>query len=189
MHSVLPHPRLMTSSADAPPSSASVSDLLVRASTYPCSAATAAFARLAHSTSTFQLALDALLPVLESSPSTQLTDRILVSFILFSLYAPHPISINPFKSVLFLTFLRERETALAVAKDGGVSPNEPLVWVLWKILKGDGDDIGPYSPTALARSLLPPNLRATQLILDDSLYHTVFVSRLCLTLQLIRSSI
>lgn len=28
-----------------------------------------------------------------------------------------------------------------VAKGGEVSPNEQLVWVLWKILKGDGNDV------------------------------------------------
>ncbi|KAJ7749075.1 hypothetical protein DFH07DRAFT_869285 [Mycena maculata] len=150
-----------------------VSHLLVRASSYPCSAATPAFSRLAQSTSTFQLALDALLPVLDPPTPCELTERILVSFILFALYAPHPISINPFKSVLFVTFVKEREKALAVAADqGGVAPNEPLVWVLWKILKGDGDDIGPYSPSSLARSLLPPNFRATKLILDETLYPT-----------------
>ncbi|KAJ6605424.1 hypothetical protein DFH09DRAFT_1353868 [Mycena vulgaris] len=150
--------------------SASVSHLLTQASSYPCSAATPAFRRLAQSTSTFQLALDALLPVLELRTPCELTDRILVSFILFSMYAPHPISINPFKSVLFSTFVAEREKALAT--NGDVAPNEPLVWVLWKILKDDGEDIGPYSPSALARSQLPPNLRAIKLILDDTLYNS-----------------
>ncbi|KAJ7758788.1 hypothetical protein DFH07DRAFT_817946 [Mycena maculata] len=177
MHSVLflpgpmstPEPHF-TSQEEA---RASVSHLLTRASSYPCSAATPAFSRLAQSTSTFQLALDALLPALDPPTPCELTDRILASFILFALYAPHPISINPFKSVLFVTFVKEREKALAVAAtNGGVAPNEPLVWVLWKILKGDGDDIGPYSPSALARSLLPPNFRATKLILDETLYHT-----------------
>jgi len=28
-----------------------------------------------------------------------------------------------------------------VAKHGEVCPNEQLVWVLWKILKGDGNDV------------------------------------------------
>ncbi|KAF7375028.1 hypothetical protein MSAN_00388900 [Mycena sanguinolenta] len=157
---------LSTSSLDA---RASVSHLLSHASTYPCSAATPAFTRLAHSTSTFQLALDALLPVIDPPVPAELTSRILASFILFALYAPHPIEINPFKSVLFVTFVKERDKARA-ASAGGVAPNEPLVWVLWKILKGDGDDIGPYSPSALARSLLPPNFRATKLVLDDTLY-------------------
>ncbi|KAJ6616301.1 hypothetical protein B0H10DRAFT_2037499 [Mycena sp. CBHHK59/15] len=172
MHSVLSPPGAM--STPPPPSAAdaraAVAHLLTRAASYPCSAATPAFARLAQHTSTFQLALDALLPVLDPPTSSELTERILVSFLLFALYAPHPIAINPFKSVLLVTFVRERAAALAVADAGAVAPNEPLVWVLWKILKGDGDDIGPYSPSALARSLLPPNFRATKLILDDTLY-------------------
>ncbi|KAG6852718.1 hypothetical protein C0991_009582 [Blastosporella zonata] len=84
------------------------------------------------------------------------------------------MAINPFKSVLFVTFVKEREKAVNVAQTGEVSPNEQLVWVLWKILRGDGNDIGPYSPSTLARSPLPPKLRATNLILDDSLYNTAF---------------
>ena len=72
---------------------------------------------------------------------TQLATRILVSFILYSLYAPHPIAVNPFKSALYATYLSEREKAVMVAGEGGVSPNEQLVWVLWKILKGDGNDV------------------------------------------------
>jgi hypothetical protein len=71
----------------------------------------------------------------------QLAQRILVSFILYSLYAPHPIAINPFKSVLFVTFVKEREKAVDAMKEEEVSPNEQLVWVLWKILKGDGNDV------------------------------------------------
>ncbi|KAJ7131899.1 hypothetical protein C8R43DRAFT_1133567 [Mycena crocata] len=129
------------------------SHLLIRAREYPCSA----FTRLAQSTSTFQLALDVLLPLASS-------------FLLFSLYAPHPIGLNPFKSVLFATFRKERETAVAAAGGGGVAPNEPLVWVLGKTLKGDGDDTGPYSPSALAHSLLPPDLRAAKLVLEDAFY-------------------
>jgi hypothetical protein len=64
-----------------------------------------------------------------------------VSFILYSLYAPHPITINPFRSVLFFAYVKEREKAIRVTDEGGTSPNEQLVWVLWKILKGDGNDV------------------------------------------------
>ena len=64
-----------------------------------------------------------------------------MSYILYSLYAPHPISLNPFKSVLYAAFVRERDAAVQVAAAGGVSENEQLVWVLWKILKGDGNDV------------------------------------------------
>lgn len=96
----------------------------------------------------------------------QLASRILVSFILYSLYAPHPIAVNPFKSALFVTYVNEREKAVNLANEGGVSPNETLVWVLWKILKGDGNDVSydlalvvdisddPYGPFS-DRSLLP----------------------------------
>ncbi|KAG6844030.1 hypothetical protein H0H87_010495, partial [Tephrocybe sp. NHM501043] len=51
------------------------------------------------------------------------------------------MAINPFKSVLFVTFVKEREKAVNVAQTGEVSPNEQLVWVLWKILRGDGNDV------------------------------------------------
>ncbi|KIM89745.1 hypothetical protein PILCRDRAFT_812546 [Piloderma croceum F 1598] len=153
------------------PLRASVGHLLSRAYALPCSTAAQAFSQLVQPTSRFQLALDALLPLL--STSSELAQRILVSFILYSLYAPHPIAINPFKSVLFATFVKERDLAVRVASDGSsTSDNEQLVWVLWKILKGDGNDIGPYSPSTLARSPLPPKLRAINLTLDEETYTT-----------------
>ncbi|KAM6492887.1 hypothetical protein JOM56_011021 [Amanita muscaria] len=111
----------------------------------------------------------------------QLPQWILVAHILFSMYAPYPITVNPFKSVLLVAFVRERNRAVHVANKGSVSSNEQLVWVLWKILKGDGNDvsfftswfsflhlnseipaqISPYTPSTLARSPLPPKLRAS----------------------------
>jgi hypothetical protein len=51
------------------------------------------------------------------------------------------MAINPFKSVLFITFVKERDLAIRIASGGGMSENEQLVWVLWKILKGDGNDV------------------------------------------------
>jgi hypothetical protein len=71
----------------------------------------------------------------------QLVQRIPVSFILHSMYAPYSISLNPFKSVLYTTFVKERELAIKVSAEGGFSEREQLVWVLWKILKGDGNDV------------------------------------------------
>ncbi|CDO75049.1 hypothetical protein BN946_scf184757.g4 [Trametes cinnabarina] len=100
--------------------------------------------------------------------TTQLPQRILVSYILYALYAPHPIAINPFKTVLHASFVKERRVAVQVDQAGGVSENEQLVWVLWKILKGDGSDIGPFSPNTLARSPLPPKLRAAYLSLEEN---------------------
>ncbi|KAG6811721.1 hypothetical protein H0H92_006122 [Tricholoma furcatifolium] len=167
----MPHTQ-MTSMGD--PVRASVKHLLSKAFTLPCSTAAQAYIQIVQPTSRFQLALDALLPMLDPDTPAELAQRILVAFLLYSLYAPHPISINPFKTVLFVTFVKEREKAVGVAQSGEVSPNEQLVWVLWKILKGDGNDIGPYSPSTLAKSPLPPKLRATNLIIDESLYHTVF---------------
>ena len=72
---------------------------------------------------------------------TQLAQRILASYILYALYAPHPISINPFQSALLLAFNKEKDLAVKTAADGGFGQNEPLVWVLWKILRGDGNDV------------------------------------------------
>ncbi|TRM55542.1 hypothetical protein BD626DRAFT_525143 [Schizophyllum amplum] len=118
----------------------------------------------------FQVALDVLLPLLEQQPPAEPAQRILVAFILYSLYAPHPISINPFKSALYVTFRRERDNACALFGPQVVSQDEQLVWVLWKILKGDGNDIGPYSPSTLARSPLPEQLRAYNLNLDENQY-------------------
>ncbi|TFK33090.1 hypothetical protein BDQ12DRAFT_691598 [Crucibulum laeve] len=148
-------------------------ELLSRAYSHPCTTAAAMFLQLIQPMQRFQVALDALLPLLDVNTSAELAQRILVSFILYSLYAPHPIAINPFKSALFVTFVKERERAVSIAKDGGISPNEQLVWVLWKILKGDGNDIGPYTPITLAKTPLPPKLRASNLVLDNELYNSI----------------
>ncbi|KAJ8690814.1 hypothetical protein PTI98_012212 [Pleurotus ostreatus] len=151
---------------------ASVSHLMSRTLSLPCSTAAQAFSQLIQPTMRFQVALDALLPLLESSsssagqfPSNELAQRILAAYILYSLYAPYPISINPFKTALFATFVKERRSSIVDASTTG--PNEQLVWVLWKILKGDGNDIAPYSPSTLARSPLPPKLRAAHLMLSE----------------------
>ena len=110
---------------------------------------------------------------------------------------------NPFKSAFVDVFIRERSEAARLAGGDGVADHgseangpqsrdqlgqEQLVWVLWKILKGDGADVstnkrkkacciltpcmlqlGPYSPATLATSPLPPKLRASQLMIDDTL--------------------
>lgn len=67
------------------------------------------------------------------------------------MYAPYPISLNPFKSALYASFLRERGYAVKIAAEGGFSDNEQLVWVLWKILKGDGNDVH----TLFSSSVMP----------------------------------
>ena len=141
---------------------ASVTHLLASACSTPCSTAAHTFIQIVPPLSRFQLALDVLMPMLDSrvevrvaisiderragltGPPPQLPQRILVSYMLYSLYAPHPIAINPFKSVLHASFVKERDLAVQVATAGGVSENEQLVWVLWKILKGDGSDVSSH---------------------------------------------
>lgn len=59
----------------------SVGHLLQRAYTLPCSTAAQAFTQLVQPTSRFQLALDALLPVLET--------RVEVSISLLTIYTRH----------------------------------------------------------------------------------------------------
>jgi len=83
-----------------------------------------------------------------------------VAYILYSLYAPHPIAINPFKSVLFDTFTKERDAAIQLAEEGNASDNEQLVWVLWKVLKGDGDHVRGHIFYSMAASHSPGLARA-----------------------------
>ena len=80
----------------------------------------------------------------------------MVAYILYHLYAAHPIEMNPFKSAFVDVFIRERSEAARLAGGDGVADHgseangpqsrdqlgqEQLVWVLWKILKGDGADV------------------------------------------------
>ena len=103
------------------------------------------------------------------------------------MYAPHPISINPFATVLHSIFVRETNKALEMERDGGLAENDQFVYVLWKILKGDGKDvsdyntypfhpprkpnsgrpqIGPFSPQHILKHPIPPELRAVVLVKD-----------------------
>jgi len=150
---------------EADPLRLSVGQLLSRALNLPCSAAAQAFAQLVQPTARFQLALDVLLPLLDAPVDYQ--QRILVSYILYSIYAPHPIAINPFKSALVLTFQKEKDVAVKVSAQGGVCENEQLVWVLWKILQGDGGYIGPFTPSDLANSPVPPKLKPANLTIEE----------------------
>ena len=76
-------------------------------------------------------------PILLLSGALQATNRILSCYILYSMYAPHPMSINPFATVLHAIFVRETNKALEMEKGGGFAENDQFVYVLWKILKGD----------------------------------------------------
>ncbi|KAI0033045.1 hypothetical protein K488DRAFT_48530 [Vararia minispora EC-137] len=140
--------------------------ILTRGHTLPCSTAAHAFSQIVQPSNRFQLALDALLPILES-PRSELSHRILVTYILYSMYAPHPIRLNPFRSALYDTFVEERKFAIDNPNPDGASDREQLVWVLWKVLRGDGQDLGPFSPSQFVRSALPSKLRASNLLLDE----------------------
>ena len=48
---------------------------------------------------------------------------------------------NPFRTAFIDVFSRERDLAKAASDQGIISDNEQLVWVLWKIMKGDGTDV------------------------------------------------
>ena len=65
------------------------------------------------------------------------------------MYAAHPVAMNPFRSAFVEVFLREREVSRVEAERRGVNENEQLVWVIWKILKGDGNDVGSLSHSHL----------------------------------------
>ena len=69
------------------------------------------------------------------------------------MYAPHPISINPFATVLHAIFVRETNKALEIEKDGGLAENDQFVYVLWKVLKGDGKDVSDRNISHPAKSL------------------------------------
>ena len=142
--------------------------------------------------------------VLFLSGVLQTADRILSSYILYSMYAPHPISINPFATVLHAIFVRETNKALETERGGGPAENDQFVYVLWKILKGDGMDvrryshlsipstaqrqlpqIGPFSPQHILKHPIPPELRAVALVRDANtrswhfnLYGSIFQSQL-----------
>lgn len=157
--------QLASTDADSP-LRFSVGQLLTRALSLPCSTGAQAFTQLVQPTARFQLALDVLLPVLDAPVDPR--QRILSSYILYSLYAPHPIAINPFRSALASTFQKEKDVAVRVSAEGGVCENEQLVLVLWKILKGNGNDIGHFTPSTLATLSVPLGLEPENLVLEEN---------------------
>lgn len=145
---------------------ASVAQLLSQTHNLRCSKVAHAFSQLLPHVSRFQLALDALLPSLDEG--NEATVRIIACYILYSMYAPHPISINPFVTVLHAIFVRETNKALEMERNGVPADNDQFVYVLWKILKGDGKDIGPFSPQHILKHPIPPELRAVVLAKDGN---------------------
>jgi hypothetical protein len=81
------------------------------------------------------------------------------------MYAPYSISLNPFKSVLYTIFLKERELAIKVSSEGGFSEREQLVWVLWKILKDNGNDVNAVSSHLFFKNGSHWSLRSVPILL------------------------
>ena len=63
------------------------------------------------------------------------------------------MSINPFATVLYAIFVQETNKALEMEKDGGFAENDQFVYVLWKILKGDGRDVSDRDTSRPAKPL------------------------------------
>jgi hypothetical protein len=89
----------------------------------------------------------------------QIPQRILAAYVLNALYVSHD-HLNPFHDHLLRIFESERVNAIAAARikssfvgssqraldslrarNGTQAGNEQLVWVLWKVLQGEGDDV------------------------------------------------
>lgn len=141
--------------------SESVHQLLARGYALPCKKAAEAFLELVQPMARFTVALHIFRPLMLDS-GAEPAKRILVAYILYFMYAVRPVKDNPFYEVLCATFRAEKARS-AVSE----TAHEQLVWVLWKILKGDGQDIDPFSPSTLARSGLPPQLRPENLSLEE----------------------
>ncbi|EIN03586.1 hypothetical protein PUNSTDRAFT_147016 [Punctularia strigosozonata HHB-11173 SS5] len=129
----------------------SVRTLLATASSSPCSTAAQTFMALVPEMARFQISLDVLLPALSDRSKTA-EERVLVAYVLYALYAAYPLELNPFKSTLEETLEKERNS---VNED----VNERVIWVLSKVLQGEGNYLGSYSPRMLAHHGVAEELR------------------------------
>lgn len=71
---------------------------------------------------------------------SQAASRIASAYILYSLYTPYPIDINPFQSALLDQYqiYRLQSTSQSVPP---ATQNLQLLWVIWKILDDRGADV------------------------------------------------
>jgi len=107
----------------------------------PCSAIGQAFEQLVPPELRFQVAVHILWPSMQSGK--RLDERIQAAFLLYQLYAPHPVGVNPFKSAYEEALRSEK------ANDNEPAPN-PMVATLEIILNGKGAQLSAFSPLALA---------------------------------------
>ncbi|KZV99211.1 hypothetical protein EXIGLDRAFT_725845 [Exidia glandulosa HHB12029] len=94
--------------------------------------------------SRFSTALGRVLPQVTEN-RLPAAERILSAYLLHAIYSPVSIELNPFRSALADAFARER--ALALNGQGG---RAAVVWVLWKLVRGQGAELDGLSPNALA---------------------------------------
>jgi hypothetical protein len=79
----------------------------------------------------------------------QVLRRIVASFLLYALYAPHSMDLNPFLSAIRQIFVAERQAlraAMGSSTSGAsalasASGREAFVWALWQILQGHGMEV------------------------------------------------
>jgi hypothetical protein len=70
--------------------------------------------------------------------------RIAAAYVLYLLYAPHHIDLNPFQSAISDLFTAEQSKLIRdLSGDTGETPhgNIQLAWTLWKVLRNQGADV------------------------------------------------
>lgn len=72
---------------------------------------------------------------------SQVVERLVATFLLQAIYAPHPFSMNPFKPSLEELCLRERNLGREQEAAGYTPPNQALVWLLDKIIGESTEDV------------------------------------------------
>ncbi|KAF8508086.1 hypothetical protein JB92DRAFT_2657136, partial [Gautieria morchelliformis] len=149
----------------------SLYNLLARASNVSCSqGASAFFSLLTTEDDRLSLAIDGFIPALQNT-DLQIPQRILAAYALNALYVSHDHS-NLFHDHLLRIFHSSQHARNSPqGRSGTQAENEQLVWVLWKILRGESDDLAPYSPMMLSRTSIPDHLQPLHLAVHHGSGH------------------
>ncbi|KAH7105250.1 hypothetical protein BKA62DRAFT_692211 [Auriculariales sp. MPI-PUGE-AT-0066] len=115
----------------------------------------------------FTHALSVVLPEL-TDPQADSSRRILAAFMLHALYSEDAKNraLNPFNTALADAFVRERRRLVDPAERPTPGQSQ-LVWALWLIATGHGDDLAIVSPVSLATSSLPSDVQPASLQLPS----------------------
>jgi hypothetical protein len=95
-------------------------------------------------------------PIIQCLHLSQLSYRILSAYLIYALYDFHDTP-NPFYNHLIKIFDSERIMALTASRGHYLHKptsqqlnvqvdTEQLIWVLWKILKGEGNEVSNFYP-------------------------------------------